>query len=515
LAAGALGDFLPPDPTTTVTTSFLTISQACSGGTTSAACYDQAKAYLNQARALAGLGPYDFPADFDSLPPGDMLLIVVDEDRIAYGGQPIAGLASVLDSDAQIGMSDGEDPPAPSGAPPGVFWASEWAGGFPNILYAYLAWMWQDGYPSANADCTSPTSSGCWGHRHGFFLDESSPNVVMGTSTGTINGSESSDAAIVVDYRGNALPALEYTWTQALADGAGQTPTTTSTATTTTTPTTTTPSSTTPTSTTTTTAAPTPATVPSGSSSSGGGGGGAPPNLNVTISPSVSGGNVSLTVLIGNNGGVAFSTVLTVTTSGLSGVGSTTLWGFGAGCSTSGTTTTCQLVNLPTGAPVPVAIIGGTLTGSSASAAASLGQTNLPDTDTSDDTATWSYSPPSSTAPPADVAAASSTPKSPAAAKTTVELIVTANPHGKVVLTPKGESLRSVTGATKHAPAVRATAFVFSPHSTVSARAVVDHGYEFVRWTGSACSGTKPVCVIRNLTSSRSIGFAAKPEPRR
>ena len=160
----------------------------------------------------------------------------------------------------------------------------------------------------------------------------------------------------------------------------------------------------------------------------------------------MSGNNASLTILIGNKGSaVAFNTVLTITTTGLSGVGSVTLWGLGAGCTTSGTTTTCQLVSLPPGNPVAVAIVNGTLSGSSASAAATLSQTQLSDTDTSDDTASWSYSLPSSTSStyvaPAKTSAASSPAKPSPAPKRTVELIVKLNPDGRVVLTPRGTSL--------------------------------------------------------------------------
>jgi hypothetical protein len=92
----------------------------------------------------------------------------------------------------------------------------------------------------------------------------------------------------------------------------------------------------------------------------------------------------------------------------------------------------------------------------------------------------------------------------------TVELTVTPNNDGKIVLSPKGERLRSIAAATKNIPAPKPAVFIYSLHATVTANAVLDRGYEFVRWTGSACMGTKPVCVIRNLTKSKSIGFVAK-----
>jgi Fibronectin type III domain len=240
----------------------------------------------------------------------------------------------------------------------------------------------------------------------------------------------------------------------------------------------------------------TPTAAGGGAGGGGGGGGGggssgAPPNLDVTIAPTVTGSNVSLRWLVGNKGGVAFTTVLTVTTSGLSGVGSVTLWGFGAGCTSSGTTTTCALSSLPTGDPVAVAVVNGTMTGSSASATATLGQTNLGDTDPSDDTASWSYSVPSSAGAPSPAPQPSSRRKN--AAKT-VELVVKPNPHGTVVLRPKPGSRRSM----------------YALHSTVRATVELRRGYVFARWIGSACKGTRPVCVVSNLTASKWLGFDAK-----
>jgi hypothetical protein len=113
-------------------------------------------------------------------------------------------------------------------------------------------------------------------------------------------------------------------------------------------------------------------------------------------------------VLVGNKGDLAFHTTLTVTTSGLSGVGVSTLWGFGPGCSVQGTTVTCELVSLPTAANgVQVALVGGTVSGSPVSVTAKLSGTALGDPDTSDDQATWSWTapsdpltPPATTSPP-------------------------------------------------------------------------------------------------------------------
>jgi hypothetical protein len=47
-------------------------------------------------------------------------------------------------------------------------------------------------------------------------------------------------------------------------------------------------------------------------------------------------------------------------------------------------------------------------------------------------------------------------------------------------------------------------------HSTVKATAEGDRGYVFAHWVGTACTGTKPTCTVRNLTTSKWIAFDVK-----
>ena len=114
----------------------------------------------------------------------------------------------------------------------------------------------------------------------------------------------------------------------------------------------------------------------SGSGGGGGGGGGGPPNLNVSFSgqpPAGVGSKVSLYVLVGNKGDVAFHTTLTVTTSGLDNVGVATLWGLGQGCTASAGTVTCDLVSLPPSTSgVQVALLGATVSGPAVTVTATL-----------------------------------------------------------------------------------------------------------------------------------------------
>ena len=36
-------------------------------------------------------------------------------------------------------------------------WTANWAAGWSSALYTYYEWMYDDGYGSSNADCTSVT----------------------------------------------------------------------------------------------------------------------------------------------------------------------------------------------------------------------------------------------------------------------------------------------------------------------------------------------------------------------
>jgi hypothetical protein len=110
-------------------------------------------------------------------------------------------------------------------------------------------------------------------------------------------------------------------------------------------------------------------------------------------------------------------------------------------------------------------------------------------------------SPPAVTTPPVS----QSTPTAPfqpapaakRAAKMSIRVVVKPNRHGRVVLVPRGRPERG--GVSVHAL-----------HSTVRASVSLARGYAFAGWIGTGCSGVRPVCVMRNLTSSTWVGFRAR-----
>jgi hypothetical protein len=181
---------------------------------------------LDGARAITGLGPYLLPGDFTALAPDRQLLILTDLDRLAYGLTPVPGLDAELDSSTAEGVDGDFDPLPPAELSPGgavESYAANWAGGFSNVLEAYYEWMYDDGYPSANRDCTSPGASGCWGHRLnviGSFPAQSEGSLSLGASAGVDTGGQPSYTLLITLTP--QAGSYYYSWAEAQAEGAGR-----------------------------------------------------------------------------------------------------------------------------------------------------------------------------------------------------------------------------------------------------------------------------------------------------
>ncbi len=205
------------------TSNFTSFNQsACfnAGAGASGACLSAAVAALDQARAWLGKPPYVLPRDFDSLTPGEQEFVLADLDRVQYGLTPIPGISGGLSADAAAGVTADADPrPSASGVSD---YTSNWAGGYPNVLYAYLGWMYDDGPGSNNEDCTPANTSGCWGHRHDI-LSQFNPTVgplAMGVAAGEDRNGKPGYTMLLAQLAHADKLAYTYTWAQALADGA-------------------------------------------------------------------------------------------------------------------------------------------------------------------------------------------------------------------------------------------------------------------------------------------------------
>jgi hypothetical protein len=185
----------------------------------SAECQQWLLSRLDAARATLGLSAYQLPAAFLTLPADKQIFILADLDRGAYGYTTISGLNAALDEAAAAGVRNGTDPLPPLVESPWNGFGSDWASTGP--LLAYYLWMYDDGYPGPNIDCSSPGASGCWGHRH-VILGEGLPlpqPEVVGIATAQ-NGAARGGTALIVSSHPGA--ATYYRWAQAQSEGAGK-----------------------------------------------------------------------------------------------------------------------------------------------------------------------------------------------------------------------------------------------------------------------------------------------------
>lgn len=220
------------DPTSNYVPGPLPVS--CASAPTGAECINAGVYYLDAARATLGQPPYALPADFPSLTPPEQDFILTNLDRIQVGLPPVPGLTDELNNNAlTTGVEMDGDPQVSQTNDPNIYGASaNWAGWFTNMVFAYEIWMYDDGVGSPNRDCPASGGSGCWGHRHGILWDFGANHVLaMGAAAGTDPSGRAGYAMLIAygDEPGNGLnpgysPVYTYTWSQAVADGAGTNP---------------------------------------------------------------------------------------------------------------------------------------------------------------------------------------------------------------------------------------------------------------------------------------------------
>jgi hypothetical protein len=138
------------------------IPSICATAPQSVPCIQAGIAELDSARTEEGQGPYQLPRGFLALSGAHQIVVLTDLDRQANGLRVVPGTTAALDRTALAGAQAWTDPIVRN---PALSWAANWAGDFPAAVWAYLTWMYDDGYGGPNVDCTTPTDSGCWGHR--------------------------------------------------------------------------------------------------------------------------------------------------------------------------------------------------------------------------------------------------------------------------------------------------------------------------------------------------------------
>jgi hypothetical protein len=199
---------------------------ACTFAPRGAVCVGAMLGALDHARAEVGLGRYIVPSDFYALTGARQLLILSNLDRLAYGLPAIVGLSPALNAVAASGVTTDADPDPSAllASLPTFGWSSNWAGGYGNALEAYYAWMYYDGWgggQTSNLDCTSPTASGCWGHREDVLSFPDQGLLSMGASVRRDSSGQIGYAMTLVWTPQTNWTSITYSWASAQAAGAG------------------------------------------------------------------------------------------------------------------------------------------------------------------------------------------------------------------------------------------------------------------------------------------------------
>jgi hypothetical protein len=221
-AAGASAA-TPPNPTSNIAPGRLPAS--CAVAPNGVRCLRGVVSVLDAARQTLGLGAYALPSGFYRLSGVRQLLVLANLDRVAYGLPPIAGLSPQLDSVAAAGVSaDADpDPSAVLASLPTYGWASNWAGSYPNAPEAYYAWMYYDGWGgknTSNIDCTSPTATGCWGHREDVLAFPQAGVISMGAAVSRDAHGQLGYAMTIVWTPASSWTTYSYSWLPAQAASA-------------------------------------------------------------------------------------------------------------------------------------------------------------------------------------------------------------------------------------------------------------------------------------------------------
>jgi hypothetical protein len=183
------------------------------------ACVSAAIGALDAARAKLAQPPYALPSDFARLSGARQLFVLTNLDRILDHLPVIRGMERSLSASAMAGVIAGGDPrPGASGL---LTYTANWAQGYPNAIWAYEAWMYDDGLGSANIDCRAHHRTGCWGHRRDVLWSFGpAGHLAMGAAARLGHGADPGYAMLIVQMP-SADQRYSYTWTRALAAGAG------------------------------------------------------------------------------------------------------------------------------------------------------------------------------------------------------------------------------------------------------------------------------------------------------
>ena len=218
--------FVCPNPCVSGTLSFPVFTNAL-------ACTQYLLSAMNEARATVGEVAMELPSNWYTLTQAEQLFVLANLDRVGLGYPPYLGLNTNLSAEAQTAAQAYEDPAIASGFKIGLDSqgaegiGGTWGQGF-NALETDYAWMFLDGWGGSvattpNYECTSPTNSGCWGHRLEILGNDPgfNPGVGLGCTTcemgagyAVVNGTGS--WVDLIELPASSPPAMTFTWASEL-----------------------------------------------------------------------------------------------------------------------------------------------------------------------------------------------------------------------------------------------------------------------------------------------------------
>ena len=188
--AAALGPIVPPNnPSSNGQQSYCTSRTEC-------------LTIINNVRAdQEGLDPIALPSNWNQLTSSERLFTFMNLERVSRGLNPLMYLVNTYTSEVNTAITNDADPEPPASID--ASWQSIWAGGDGMIpLSAMYLWMYYDGPGGSNLDCTSGSSSGCWGHRDAIL--DADVNVI---DAGAGSDSHGSAGFAAILYVGNGAPS--------------------------------------------------------------------------------------------------------------------------------------------------------------------------------------------------------------------------------------------------------------------------------------------------------------------
>lgn len=185
------------------------------------ACTEIELQAINRAHGGEHVKKMVLPSNWLRLTPAQQLFVVIDLERVDRALPPYVGLNAALNASAGAAARRRSDPVAARGFA-ATAWGSIWAAQFSPLEADYI-WMCDDGWggvsATSNIDCTSATSTKCWGHREMVLNLAFPPSPPIGRTcricevgTGYAAGLPDDNFTALIERPAGNPPVMTFTW---------------------------------------------------------------------------------------------------------------------------------------------------------------------------------------------------------------------------------------------------------------------------------------------------------------